>query len=188
MRKARRKIAALVAGALLGFAASTSAANAAQSGVLAAGADASASVIGTTYTVRIDPYDRYGSALGASGLNSTGIRDNVAGQLWNNTSGQRWKMKVVDTYNGWWIVTFQNLRYSNICLDKSLDTDSTDTVYLYTCTGALNQQWLLLRNDSIPGGNVHWIQSEAWQTYGLDNSGTRSWVSQYSGQYAIYVL
>jgi hypothetical protein len=164
-----------------------------------AGGNASvvATAIGNVYTVRMDPTDHYspgyGSALGAAQDPSkpTGVRDAVVGQSWSGTSGQQWKMKVVDTDPGGnWIVTFQNLRYSNICLDKSLDSSGATSVYLYTCTGAENQRWLLIPT-SIGPNEHHVMNMYAWrngQAATLDNDWIKSWVGGERQTYAIYVL
>jgi hypothetical protein len=106
--------------------------------------------VGSSRIVRIDPATyQAGSALGAEVLVPSGVRDRVMAQTWNNTSGQKWKMWIVAYVYEHPVVTFQNLRYSNICLDKSMDTSTATTVYLYTCTGGVNQQWLLSDRGSV---------------------------------------
>jgi hypothetical protein len=192
LTRSRRGIAAVIVGAFLStFMVATS-----ESAV--SSTDVGTAAVGTVYTVRIDPTDAgsagSGSALGAARKSTTGVRDDVEGQVWYGHTSQKWKMKVVGhDAAGNWIVTFQNLWYSNICLDKSTDTSTSSNVYLYTCHGDLNQQWILFKKGSVPGANTHEIINRYSWEHGspnawLDNNWDSSWVGPWGRQYAIYVL
>ncbi|GAA1264816.1 hypothetical protein Psi02_63710 [Planotetraspora silvatica] len=106
-----------------------------------------------TYVASMSPKNSLSQKVAATGVTS---RSRLALQFSGGTS--QFDMTVVDIYNSQWIVQFR-LRYSNLCIDKSLDTTTTQAVYLYPCSGAKNQQWLLQRTGSVSGANVHFIRS-----------------------------
>ncbi|MDP4505897.1 RICIN domain-containing protein [Nonomuraea turcica] len=108
-------------------------------------------------------------------------------------SEQLWEMNVVSTHQGAWVVTFK-LYGSNLCLDKSLDTSTSNIVYLYTCLGTANQRWLLQRTGSVTGANLHYIRTyyqgtpgNCLRTYTTGNSIVGNCADELD-EYAIYVI
>jgi hypothetical protein len=111
--------------------------------------------------VHIDPAGwQWGTAIGAAqdpaAVSAGGTYDRVIAEDWNNTSGEKWKIRVVvhvDAETD--VVTLQNLRYSNRCLDASTSPERYGDVYLYPCTGGDNQKWWLTKVGSVPYAGVY---------------------------------
>ncbi|GAA0437160.1 hypothetical protein Acor_50110 [Acrocarpospora corrugata] len=118
--------------------------------VVGVAAPASAAV---PYTVYIRQEVALTRSLGILGTAET--RDPVNELL---GSAKLWEMNHIQTYQGSWVVTFEYSN-SNLCLDKSMDTTGNTNVYLYPCSGAQNQKWLLQKTGSISGANLHYIRT-----------------------------